>query len=186
MKRKLVYLTGFMASGKSTVGPILANTLGWNFYDLDGLIEINCGKSIRKIFKEEGEKFFRNLEKETLTEVSKLDKFIIALGGGTIIEQVNLDLIKSSGLLIYLDSSPEETYKRVRFKRDRPALLFDGDFEPTKEEFLEKINLILAKRINYYNQSDYKLNTDNLYVGETVEKLVDIIKKELLIEKDKR
>lgn len=186
MIKQLIYLTGFMASGKSTVGPILANTLGWNFYDLDGLIEINSGKSIRKIFEQDGEKFFRNLEKDTLTEVSKLGKYIIALGGGTIIEQANLDIIKSTGILIYLESSPEETYKRVRFKRDRPALLFEGDNEPTKEEFLDRINLILTKRLNYYNQADYKLNTDNLYVGKTVEKLVEIIKKELLIEEDKR
>lgn len=179
-------MTGFIASGKSTVGPILANTIGWNFYDLDRLIEINSGKSVRKIFEEDGEKFFRNLEKETLTEVSKLEKFIIALGGGTIADQGNLDIIKSSGLLIYLESSPEETYKRVRFKRDRPSLLFEGDKEPTKEEFLERVDSILTKRLDYYNQADYKLNTDNLYVGETVERLVEIIKKELLVEKDKR
>lgn len=184
MKRKLVYLTGFMASGKSTVGPILANTLGWNFCDLDGLLEIKLGKSVRNIFEQDGEKVFRTLEKEILAEVSKLDKFIIALGGGTIVEEGNLKIIKSSGLLIYLESSPEETYKRVRFKRDRPALLFDGDTEPTKEEFLERINLILTKRLIYYNQADCKLNTDNLYVGDTVEKLEAIIKKELLIEKD--
>lgn len=184
MTRKLVYLTGFMASGKSTVGPILANTLGWNFYDLDGLIEIKSGKSVREIFERDGELAFRNLEKETLMEVSSLEKFIIALGGGTIIEPGNLEIIKSSGLLIYLESSPEETYKRVRFKRDRPALFFEGDIEPTKEEFLERINSILTKRLIYYNQADYKLNTDNLYVGDTVEKLAAIIKKELLIEKD--
>jgi shikimate kinase len=184
MTRKLVYLTGFMASGKSTVGPILANTLGWNFYDLDELIEIKSGKSVREIFERDGELAFRNLEKEILMEVSSLEKFIIALGGGTIIEPGNLEIIKSSGLLIYLESSPEETYKRVRFKRDRPALLFEGDIEPTKEEFLERINSILTKRLIYYNQADYKLNTDNLYVGDTVEKLAAIIKKELLIEKD--
>jgi shikimate kinase len=184
MSRKLVYLTGFMASGKSTVGPILANTLGWNFYDLDELIEIKSGKSVREIFERDGELAFRNLEKEILMEVSSLEKFIIALGGGTIIEPGNLEIIKSSGLLIYLESSPEETYKRVRFKRDRPALLFEDDIEPTKEEFLERINSILTKRLIYYNQADYKLNTDNLYVGDTVEKLAAIIKKELLIEKD--
>ena len=80
--------------------------------------------------------------------------------------------------MIYLESSPEETYKRLRFKRDRPALLFDGDEEPTKAEFIEKINSLLENRIKYYNQADFKINTDNCQVGRTVDKLVSIIKKE--------
>lgn len=126
MKNKLVYLTGFMASGKSTIGPILANTLGWNFFDLDRLIEQSSGKSIRSIFEENGEDYFRTLETEILVKVSTLEFYIISLGGGTIASDKNLNIIKSTGLLIYLESSPEETYKRLRFKRDRPAFLFDG------------------------------------------------------------
>ena len=61
MKKKLIYLTGFMASGKSTIGPILANTIGWNFFDLDKVIEKEEEKSIRKIFVEKGEKYFREI-----------------------------------------------------------------------------------------------------------------------------
>lgn len=178
MKKKLVYLTGFMASGKSTIGPILANTLGWNFIDLDKVIEETAGKSVRTIFEENGEDYFRELETETLKKNSELENYIIALGGGTIANQKNLDIIKSSGFLIYLESSPEETYKRLRFKRDRPALLFDGAEEPTKVEFIEKINSLLLMRISYYNQADVKINTDNYNVGRTVDKLSHIIKKE--------
>ncbi len=175
-----------MASGKSTIGPILANTLGWNFYDLDKLIEEATGKSVRKIFEENGEDYFRKFETETLKKTSKLENYIIALGGGTVANQINLEIIKSSGYLIYLESSPEETYKRLRFKRDRPALLFDGEDEPTKTEFLEKINSLLQKRINYYNQADLKINTDNCQVGRTVDKLTHIIKKEFYGENIKR
>lgn len=167
-----------MASGKSTIGPILANTLGWNFYDLDKLIEEATGKSVRKIFEENGEDYFRDFETETLRKTSELKNYIIALGGGTIANQINFDIIKSTGYLIYLESSPEETYKRLRFKRDRPAFLFDGEDEPTKAEFLEKINFLLKKRISYYNQADLKINTDNCQVGRTVDKISNIIKKE--------
>ena len=60
MTKKLIYLTGFMASGKSTIGPILANTLGWNFFDLDKLIEEAAGKSVRKLFEENGEDYFES------------------------------------------------------------------------------------------------------------------------------
>jgi hypothetical protein len=84
-----------------------------------------------------------------------------------------------------LESSPEETYK-VRFKRDRPALLFDGEEEPTKKEFIEKINSLLEKRIKYYDQADLKINTDNCQVGKTVDKLSHIIKKEFYGESNKR
>jgi shikimate kinase len=185
MNKKIIYLTGFMASGKSTIGPILANTIGWNFFDLDRLIEESAGKSIRKIFEENGEDFFRELETKTLRNSSELEDYVIALGGGTVANQINLQIIKSSGFLIYLESSPEETYKRLRFKRDRPALLFDGDEEPGKAEFIEKINSLLNKRIDYYNQADLKINTDNCQVGRTVDKLSHIIKKEFYGENNK-
>ena len=168
-----------MASGKSTIGPILANTIGWNFYDLDRLIERDSGKSIRKIFEEHGEEYFRNLETDTLLKVSELNNYIISLGGGTIASDKNLKIIKSTGALVYLESSPEETYKRLRFKRDRPALLFDGEDEPTKDAFIEKIKLLLNQRIDYYNKADITINTDNCRVGKTVDKLAVIIKQRL-------
>ncbi len=185
MIRKIVYLTGFMASGKSTIGPILANTLGWDFFDLDKLIEQSANKSIRKIFEEDGEEYFRNLETKTLKKTTELENYIIALGGGTIVSEINLELIKSAGFLIYLKSSPEETYKRLRFKRDRPALLFDGDEEPSEIEFLGKINSLLQMRIKYYNQADVKITTDNIPVGRAVDKLSNIIRKEFYGESNK-
>jgi len=174
-----------MASGKSTIGPILANTLGWDFFDLDKVIEEDAGKSIRKIYELNGESYFRGIETKTLSKLSALENHIVSLGGGTVASEKNLEIIKSSGYLIYLESSPEETYKRLRFKRDRPALLFDGDEEPNKVEFLEKINLLLKKRILYYNKADLKINTDNCRVGKTVDKLASIIKKEFYGESNK-
>ncbi|HMN16565.1 MAG: shikimate kinase [Ignavibacteriota bacterium] len=178
MKNKLIYLTGFMASGKSTVGPILANTIGWGFYDLDKLIEVETSLSIKEIFKVHGESYFRKLETDVLKKVSLLNEFVISLGGGTIVDQENLKLIKGSGLLVYLESSPEAAYKRLRFKRDRPALLFDGEDEPTEAEFINRIKSLLKNRLQYYNSADIKINTDNIPVGKTVDKLAEIIEKE--------
>lgn len=181
MKKELIYLTGFMASGKSTIGPILANTIGWEFLDLDRVIEKKTNKKIVDIFKEDGEDFFRTLESDTLNELSKLSKYVISLGGGTIERPENLSRIKKSGILIYLETSPEAAYRRLRFKRDRPALLFD-DHEPTREEFIKKINTILGRRLAFYNQADVKINTDDKPVGITVDSLVKILRKDFKIE----
>lgn len=183
MKKNLIFLTGFMASGKSTIGPILANTIGWDFLDLDKVIEEKTSKKIVDIFREEGEKFFRELETNTLTEITRLNKYVISLGGGTIENEENLKMINNNGILVYLETSPEAAYRRLRFKRDRPALLFD-DHEPTKEEFLNRINTILRRRLKYYNQADIKINTDNKPVGITVDQIVKILRKDFKIEEN--
>lgn len=183
MKKDLIFLTGFMASGKSTIGPILANTIGWEFLDLDKVIEEKTSKKILDIFREEGEKFFRELETNTLKEITTLKNYVISLGGGTIEKEENIKMIMNNGILIYLETSPEAAYRRLRFKRDRPALLFD-DHEPTKEEFINRINTILCRRLKYYNQADIKINTDNKPVGITVDQLVKILQKDFKIEEN--
>ena len=183
MKKNLIFLTGFMASGKSTIGPILANTIGWDFLDLDKVIEEKTSKKIVDIFREEGEKFFRELETNTLTEITLLNKYVISLGGGTIENEENLKMIMNTGILVYLETSPEAAYRRLRFKRDRPTLLFD-DHEPTKEEFINRINTILRRRLKYYNHADIKINTDNKPVGITVDQLVKILRKDFKIEEN--
>jgi len=180
MKKSIIYLTGFMAAGKSTVGPILANTLGWDFLDIDSVIEKKAGKRITRLFAEEGEEYFRLLENKTLKELSQLNKHIIALGGGTIANDENLKIIEETGFLVYLKSSPETAYKRLRFKRDRPALLFRGDEEPTKEVFIQRINELLQERKKYYEKSDYIIDTDSSPVGRTIDKIASIIKKDII------
>ena len=82
-RRKLIYLLGFMGSGKSTVGTLLASVLGWPLIDLDTVIEAGQGLSIREIFENSGEPFFRQIEHAALTEASKAEPAVIALGGGT-------------------------------------------------------------------------------------------------------
>ena len=178
MKKKIYYLTGFMASGKSTIGPILANTLGWNFFDLDKEVENQEGMKVVEIFDRNGESYFRKVETELLMNLSEKDEAIISLGGGAIASEENFKIIKSSGKIIYLKSSPEMAYKRLRFKRDRPAFIFEGEEIPSKEQFLERINKLLDERKKYYEQADFIIDTDNQTVGKTV----DIIAKYILSE----
>lgn len=174
MSRNIFYLAGFMASGKSTIGPILANTLGWNFFDLDREIERREGNKITKIFEENGEEFFRNRETEILKDISNGDNLIISLGGGTLITPENKNFIAKKGKLILLRSSSEVAYRRLKHKRDRPVLLTNNNDE-NDEAMLERIEHLMKNRMKYYENADYIFNTDKESIGSTVDKIAKII-----------
>jgi len=179
MKAKIIYLAGFMGSGKSTIGPIVANSLGWNFADLDKVIEKKLNKKIGDIFAEKGETDFRKLEREILKEISLPENMIISLGGGTIVNQKIIDFMKSKGKIIFLEASPESFYKRLRFKNDRPILKNENDETLSQEELKNRINNLLNYRSKFYNQADFKIQTDGISIGKTVDKLVKIITRDL-------
>lgn len=178
MPQTIIYLNGFMASGKSTIGPILANTLGWEFYDLDRVIEEEMGKKIVDIFKDEGEKFFRDKETETLRRLSQMHEVVISLGGGTSVHNNNLDIIKKTGKIVYLKASPEALYKRLRYKRDRP--MFNNEAEQdSKEKFKAKITNLLDQRSPFYENADLIIDTDDYPLGLTVDKIAKILLKKI-------
>ncbi len=177
--QSLIYITGFMGAGKSTIGAILANSLGWEFYDLDRQIELKYHKKISEIFKDDGEKKFREIETGMLIEISKKSLAIVSLGGGTIASKTNLKILKSTGTIVYLQSSLEEIYSRLRFKRDRPILRLDETGEIiTKENFVERVNELFENRKPFYEQADIIIDTDTANVGETVDKLVRTIERQ--------
>ncbi len=173
--KNTIYLTGFMGSGKSTIGPILANTLGWDFFDLDKLIENKTGKKIREIFEQEGESHFRKIETETLREISESKNVIISLGGGTIANKENLEILKKTGKIIYLKVSLDTVYHRLKYKKDRPALTKSDSESLSREEMTNRINKLMDTRTKYYEQADYTIDTDNNSLGKTVDKIVKII-----------
>ena len=175
MKDDIIYLAGFMGAGKSTIGPILANTLGWNFYDLDRVIEKYEGMKVREIFETKGENYFRQIEREQLEMISSEHKVIISLGGGTMSNEDNLIFLKKTGKIFYLKASPEAIYKRLKYKRDRPALHINGDFPETREELMELINKLLNEREKFYLLADHIILTDNIPVGKTVDRIARLI-----------
>jgi shikimate kinase len=164
-----IYLTGYMTSGKSTIGPILANVIGWDFYDLDQVIEVEQSKSVVEIFEDSGEDFFRELEAKTLTRLSQLDNVIISLGGGTISSNNNFSIIKNSGKLIYLKVSPDIIYQRIKNKINRPLFRDLVLSENSEDDFLNKIK--------YYEKADITINTDQTRIGVTVDKLAQQIRR---------
>lgn len=179
MSKKLFYLTGFMGSGKSTIGPILANTLGWDFYDLDKIIEDKEGMKVSEIFAKKGEEYFRKVESNALLEISAADSAIISLGGGTVTIAKNIEVMKKSGWLLYLKISPQVAYERLRFKRDRPVLTRDGTVNLNKSEFINKLSRLMDDRKQFYEKADIIFDTNESSIGGTVDKLVKIIKKEI-------
>lgn len=169
-KIERIYLTGFMTCGKSTIGPILANVLGWEFYDLDKYIEQQEGMRVVEIFEANGEDYFRNLERRTLEALSLQSSVIISLGGGTLNNDDNLKLLKDTGMLVYLKLEPESIYKRIRLKTDRPLFKDMVLSEKTsKEDFIVRINELLSQRKKYYEQADLTISTDERPVGITVD-----------------
>ena len=160
-----IYLTGFMGSGKSTVGPLLADRLGYEFLDLDGLIEERTGATIPQLFEEEGEESFRTWEARLLEEVSHRSGTVIALGGGALMAPANLMLAASTGTIIFLDVPPDELAARLSEADGRPLLDNDGD----------KISQLLARRRPIYEKAHITVHVTE----QTAEEIADDITKRL-------
>jgi shikimate kinase len=171
-RNRRIYLTGFMGSGKTTLGPILANTLGFSFLDIDRAIEQNTGKSIPEIFRESDEQRFRQLERSILETVSRYNNYVIALGGGTITNHHNLELVKSSGILIYLKSTVSEIIRRLRYKTDRPLFTILRQRADTNEDLRGLVTSLLQQRELFYNQADIIISTVRYPVGKTIDEII--------------
>lgn len=157
-RRKLIYLAGFMGSGKSTVGAQLALELGWPFADLDSIIEAGQNATIREIFDQMGEPFFRHIERAALAEVSKTEPAVIALGGGTFAQESNVEFIhETGGATVWLDCPIEELRRRCATMNNRPLFR-----EP--ESFAQ----LLSQRLPYYRRAEYRVSTEGRAPKEVV------------------
>lgn len=161
-RRRLIYLLGFMGSGKSTVGALLAEELGWPFIDLDATIEAAQGHTIREIFEREGEAPFRAIEHVVLTEASKTEPAVIALGGGTFVQRANLDFIRSTeGVTIWLDCGLPELRRRCAGMNNRP--LFRDEVSFTQ---------LLTERLPFYRLAEYRVSTDARAPADVVSQIL--------------
>lgn len=177
MKNSRVFLTGFMTSGKSTLGPILANVLGFSYYDLDEQIVKDEKRSVDEIFSMYGESYFREIESKKLKELGGKPRCVISLGGGTIINKSNLAYIKKSGILIYLKSSPIAIYNRIKNKLDRPLFKDLVENKRPREEFIDRITEMLQAREVYYEQAHLTIKTDDHNIGPTIDFIANKLNK---------
>ncbi|UCF97816.1 MAG: shikimate kinase [Spirochaetaceae bacterium] len=117
-----IAMIGFMGSGKTTVGRLVASRLGYRFLDLDVLIVENAGKSIREIFDQDGEERFRQIESDALYSLREMNRLVIATGGGAPIRQENQEFFENLAQTFYLEVSFPEFLKRTGRDRARPLL----------------------------------------------------------------
>jgi len=117
---KHIYIIGFMGSGKSTIGPVLAERMDGPFYDLDDLIEEGQERTISEIFESQGEEYFRKLESDTLVLNPPSEPCVMALGGGTFVSKVNRDYISKQGISVWLKIPLRLARKRCRDSQHRP------------------------------------------------------------------
>lgn len=156
-------LIGFMGTGKTSVGRLVAEQLRFDYLDTDELIQTHTGRTIADIFKTDGEAAFRALEKSVVAELATRTKTVISTGGGLPANAENLASLKTHALTVCLWASPEKIWERVRNQSHRP-LLHDAD--PQK-----KIRELLALREPFYKQADVLMNTEIRTVREMAQQV---------------
>ncbi len=160
-----IALTGFMGTGKTSVGKALSEKLGYPFVDTDALIEEREGMPISLIFKEKGEDYFRDVERKIVKEVSESIDVVIATGGGVIKDSVNVSNLRRRGILFCLTATPKIILKRVMLEGGTRPLL-------DVEEPLAEINMLLSQREEFYAQADLFVETDFITPEEAADKII--------------
>ena len=161
-----IILVGFMGTGKTSVGVRLAEILKMQFVDTDDLIESDSKKPISDIFSQMGEEYFRAKESSIIESVSRLDNQVIATGGGAVKREININNLKSNGIIFCLYASPEIILQRTSGESHRPLLQVDDPISRIKE--------MLKEREPFYAKADYIIDTSDLTIEQVVEKIQDI------------
>ena len=163
-----IFLIGFMASGKSSVGKKLANKIGLPFIDLDTFIEEKYNTSIRLLMYDRGIEFFRKIEKEALeTVIIEYENAVISTGGGTPCYFDNLDLMKAAGETIYLEVDvPTLVDRLMNSKKDRPLI-----WGKSREDLVIYAKDLLGRRQDFYKKAKFSINGKNLKIDSLVELL---------------
>ena len=165
MKKSLV-LTGMMGVGKSTIGKLLSEEIKVEFEDIDMKIESMLSMSINDIFKNKGEKFFREIEEKETIKLLKSKKNILALGGGAFLNKNIRENVKIFAVSIWLDLDPEHIFKRIKNISKRPLLN-----NTNGEESLKKL---YDERKDSYSLADYKIDCNFKTKNEIIEELKKI------------
>lgn len=157
-------LIGFMGTGKSSVGRLVAQLLHFTYLDTDQVVECRAHKSISEIFQQDGEPAFRKWERVIVEELTHRKKTVISTGGGLPADQSNLDSLKTHSLVVCLWASAEAIYQRVRDHKHRPLL--------DQSDPLVTIQQLLSIREPYYRQADVLVNTEQRSVQEVAVQVI--------------
>ena len=154
-----------MGAGKSTIGKLLAQRIGFRFYDTDHLVMRGFGKPVSRIFEENGEEEFRKAEILVLQELAGRHRVVVSTGGGTLVRDETYNLARGTGTLIYLRAPVSDLYERVIFSpKDRPVVDVPDDESLFHQRFEE--------RRQYYERSDITVDTINRKPDEVVREII--------------
>ncbi|MFA6174395.1 MAG: shikimate kinase [Kiritimatiellales bacterium] len=165
MKKQNIILIGFMGTGKTVTGRVLAERTGMELVDMDSLIEKRQGKTIPEIFAADGEPAFRAMERELVKELSKCRGLIISTGGGIVLNPDNIADFEKSGLTVCLLASPETVFQRLEKDTTRPLL--SGDKKG-------QIEALLTRRKPLYDTIAHVVNTDGLTAEQTADRILEL------------
>jgi shikimate kinase len=154
LNSRIVYIIGFMGSGKTTAGKKLATMLGWSFIDLDKKIEEYTGKKIPELFLLNGEEYFRNIESELLRKLKSRKDVVISTGGGTPCHGENMDFMLETGLTVYLKLTPAQLKSRLSNSKGERPLIKDI----ANNELLDFIDNRLTLREKYYSRAEIQID----------------------------
>ncbi len=161
-----LYLIGMPGSGKTTLGKQLAEALNYSFVDMDDEIENSERKTINQIFEEEGEEEFREIEQDTLHEVSTGKNLVISTGGGAPCFFDNMKFINRSGTSIFINVPANELIKRISDSADRPMFL-----DKTIHEVEQELKAKLKSRLSFYSQAQITVSGDNIQFRDILDAL---------------
>ena len=166
-----VALIGFMGTGKTAVGRVLAEKLKKQFVELDTLIERRAGNTITEIFRDEGEIAFREMEIAVVKEISKKGNQVIACGGGVVLNKINIDRLHKNSSLVCLTASPSVILRRTSVSNERPLL--------DTQDRLSSIRELLKFRKPFYERAaDYQINTSRLSIEAIIDQLVEKLRQD--------
>lgn len=166
-----IILTGYMCVGKTTVGKALAKELGQTFYDLDWYIEERFHTKVSKVFAEEGEERFRDLERRMLHEVAEFENVVVSCGGGTPCFYDNMDYMNRTGQTFYLKASPETIMQHLSISRGERPLLKGKTPAQLRTHIIEQ----LAQREPFYNKAQHTIDVNVLDSFDRISQVVDDI-----------
>ena len=170
-----IILVGFMGTGKTVVGRKLAQLMGWEFVDMDTVLEVRAGKSVQHVFSEDGESTFRDMERVLLEEVCSGSRRVISTGGGVVLDESNRQLMRSRALVVLLDAHPETIYTRLTNNdtipvETRPLLSGSQPLEHIKE-------LKEGREVFYAAAAHHVVDTERLRVDQVAEKVLEVFNK---------
>ncbi|MFH1310615.1 MAG: shikimate kinase [Candidatus Omnitrophota bacterium] len=166
---KNIVLVGFMGTGKTIISKALSERLKKKRVSIDEMIELQEGKKISDIFKDQGEAYFRVIEKVLVKEVSRKSDQIVDAGGGVVLDAENMKNLKSNGFVICLWADPKVIYERTKKYKHRPLLKVESP--------MQKIEELLEFRRSFYEKSDFHIDTTNLDIDTILKKIELIITK---------